>query len=329
MKKTRIILVLAALLGVVTAWLFLSRRSGTYNRSDVEFAVTDTSLITGVEIAGGGRQVSLTRHDGTWSVNGSAPVRRDRMTGMLVLLSRLEVLSPVSRSRAGEVSRQLQQEGKRVTVNLKKGGDREYFVIYEGKETDATYMMLVDADTPFRMGVRGYRQRDLAALYATDERYWRQNILLHFLPEQIASISLRNNLDPAKTFHLARNEQGVFEMATGVVPGDWLRPAAARLQQYLGYFNGVRFESYADMRQDETVKYTYHDEPDYVLEVSSTAGSQTTLELFPVYWVDLSGTKKMDLNLLYARMNDLDGMVIVKYPEIDPLLKDPGYFQGR
>jgi hypothetical protein len=329
MKRYRIILVLIAVLAAVSAWLLLSRRSGTYRRSDVGFAVADTSLIRGVEMEGRGGKVSLTRHDGTWLVNGSTPVRKDRMTGMLVLLSRLEVRSPVSRSRTGEVSRQLRQEGTQVTISLKKGGDRTYFIYYDSAGTDATYMMLEYAGTPFRMGVRGFRRRDLASLYVTDERYWRQNLLLHFLPGQIASITLRNNLDPARTFHLARNEQGVFEMATGVVPGTWFRPDAERLRQYLGYFYGVRFEGYADIRPAGPMNYSYHDEPDYVLEVKTTKGSHTRLELFQVYSVDTSGTKKMDLNLLYARMNDLKGMVVVKYPEIDPLLKDPGYFKGR
>jgi len=37
----------------------------------------------------------------------------------------------------------------------------------------------------------------------------------------------------------------------------------------------------------------------------------------------------MDLNVLYARITDWDGMVVLKYLEIDPLLKDPGYFQGK
>ena len=153
MKRYRITIVLIALLVAVSAWLFLSRRSGTYRRSDVGFAVADTGLITGVEMEGSGGKVSLTRHDGTWRVNGSTPVRKDRMVGMLVLLSRLEVLSPVSRSRAAEVSRQLQQEGKRVSISLKKGDEREYLVLYDSTGTGATYMMLVNADTPFRMGV--------------------------------------------------------------------------------------------------------------------------------------------------------------------------------
>ncbi len=76
-------------------------------------------------------------------------------------------------------------------------------------------MMMKDADTPFRMGVRGYKRRDLAALYATDERYWRDNLLLHYLPEQINDISLQDNQNPARTFHLARNASGDFEMSTG------------------------------------------------------------------------------------------------------------------
>jgi hypothetical protein len=329
MNRYKITLVVLVLLLAFSAWLLLSRRSGTYARSAVEFAVKDTNQITSVEITGRGGQVMLVKHEGAWRVNGKTPVRKDLMSGMLVLLSRLEVISPVSRSRSEEISRQLQKDGKRVIITLNKGAARAYFVFHDSSETNATYMMVKDAETAFRMGVRGYKRRDLAALYATDEWYWRDNLLLHLLPEQIAYISLQNNLNPARTFHLTRNKEGRFEMSTGMVPGDWFNPVASKLNQYLGYFYEVRFDAYADLRQDMPLKHEYSDEPDHVLEVSSTTGSRTTIRLFPVFTTDAAGIKKMDLNVLYAKIDDWDGMVVLKYLEIDPLLKDPGYFQSK
>lgn len=329
MKSYKISLLVLVLLLAVSAGLLLSRRSGTYARSAVEFAVKDTGQIESVEIRDGAERLLLVRQEGTWRVNGITPVRKDRMGGMLVLLSRLEVLSPVSRSRSEELTRRLQKEGKQVIITLNKGDTREYSVLHDTLETDATYMMMKGSGIPFRMGVRGYQRRNLAALYRTNERYWRDNLLLHYLPEQIGSVSLLNLRDPDRTFHLARNAAGRFEMSTGTVPGEWSQPTAAKLNQYLGYFYGVRFDDYVDLSQDMTMKHTIRDEPDYVLEVSSITGSRTTVKLFPLYTTDAAGNKKMDPNVLYAKIDDWDGMVILKYMEIDPLLKDPGYFRGR
>ncbi len=329
MNRNKITLVLLVVLVAVSAWLLLSKRSGTYARSAVEFAVLDTNLITGVEITGRGGKVMLVKNEFTWRLNGSTPVRKNRMSGMLVMLSRLEVLSPVSRSRSEEVSRQLRTEGKRVTITLPKGADREYFVFHDTSETNATYMMMKDADTPFRMGVRGYKRRDLAALYNTDERYWRDNLLLNYLPEQIQYISLQHKHEPDNTFYLARNASGGFEMSTGMVPGDWFIPVTSKLNQYLGYFYGIRFDAYVDPGQDTPLKYEYKEEPDFVLEVGSSTGMRTSLSLFPVFTVNREGMIKMDLNVLYAKIDDWDGMVVLNYMEIDPLLKDPGYFQGK
>jgi len=329
MKRNKITLVVLVGLVAVSAWLLLSKRSGTYARSAVEFAVLDTNQITGVEITSRSGKVMLVKNEFTWRLNGSTPVRKDRMSGMLILLSRLEVISPVSHSRSEEVSRQLQTEGKRVIITVDKGAGREYFVFHDTTETNATYMMLKDADTPFRMGVRGYKRRDLAALYNTDERYWRDNILLHYLPEQIQYISLQHNNKPDNTFHLARNAAGGFEMSTGMVPGDWFNPVTSKLNQYLGYFYGIRFDAYADPGQDTPLKYEYNDEPDFVLEVGNNTGKQTSISMFPVFTVDAEGMIKMDLNVLYAKIDDWDGMVVLNYMEIDPLLKDPAYFQGK
>ncbi len=121
MNRNKLTLVVLVVLVAVSAWLLLSRRSGTYARSAVEFAVMDTNRITAVEIADRGGTVILLKHEHTWLVNGSTPVRQDLMSGMLVVLSRLEVLSPVSRSRSGEISRQLQSDGKRVLISLDRG----------------------------------------------------------------------------------------------------------------------------------------------------------------------------------------------------------------
>jgi hypothetical protein len=152
---------------------------------------------------------------------------------------------------------------------------------------------------------------------------------LHYLPEQIQSVTLQNIREPASTFHLARSAGDGFEMSTGMVPGSWFEPDPARLQQYLGYFYGLRFQAYVDPGENTSMKYEYGNEPDFVLEVSNGAGHRTSLSLFPVFTVDAEGNKKMDLNVLYARIGDGDEMVVLKYLEIDPLLKDPGYFQGK
>ncbi|MCK4852720.1 MAG: hypothetical protein KAT31_00625 [Bacteroidales bacterium] len=329
MGKYRISLLLLAVLVAVSAYLLLAKRSGTYSRSAVEFAVKDTSQILSVEISGRGEGVILVRDRHVWRVNGSTPVRKDHMSGLLVMLSRLEVNSPASRARSEEIRKQLQVAGKQVSITRVRGPVKEYTVFHDALEGDATYMMLEESDTPFRMGVRGYNRRNLAELYVTDERFWRDNVIFQYLPEQIEYISLQNNLDRAKTYHLARNKAGDFKMSTGTVPADWFSPVEEKLHQFLGYFYLVKFEAYADLRQNTENFYEYNDEPDYVVEVNSTTGIKTVLRLFPVFIVDPAGNNKMDLNVLYAKIDDWEEMVVLKYLEIDPLLKDPRYFQSK
>jgi hypothetical protein len=85
------------------------------------------------------------------------------------------------------------------------------------------------------------------------------------------------------------------------------------LNQYLGYFNEVRFESYLDPQRDTLSRSAG---PDYILNLELLDGKRIYVESFPV----------SDFNRLYVRLARGEEWVVVKYVEIDPLLKEFKYF---
>jgi hypothetical protein len=233
----------------------------------------------------------------------------------MVLVSRLEVESPVSGAAETRIRNGLSKHATLVKISMNSGREKAYRV-YHDSISGSTFMMLQGADVPLRTGIRGYRQRNIQELLPVDPGYWRDNRIFHYLPADIRSVFLQNNRSPDKSFYLARNEEGRFEVAEGTVPGTWQVASEERIGQYLGYFYDVRFESFLD---PESGTLLHNESPDMVLSLELTSRETISIELFPV---------EEDFNRLYARMVPGNDWIIVKYIQIDPLLKEFEYFTG-
>ncbi len=313
MRSLRFYLILFGVLASLAFYFYLNRKSGSYSLSKQEFSVRDTARIESILITSAFGEVNLSRKGSVWTVNGD-PVRDEALRGLHVMVSRLEVEAPVSRTLEDKVLDELEKESTRVHIEMEDGPAKAYRVFYD-HVSDASYMILEGSDIAFRMKVRGYRQTNLEELYSSDPRFWRDNIVFQSQPGEIQAISFLNNRDDWKSFHLARNEAGIFEVASGVVPQKWVSPGTESLNQYLGYFNEVRFESYLDPQRDTLSRSAG---PDYILNLELLDGKRIYVELFPV----------SDFNRLYARLARGEEWVVVKYVEIDPLLKEFKYFAG-
>ena len=327
MKKYRLHLAIIVILTIISGYLLLTERKGSYNPSDLDFAIDDTSAIRTVEISTGARTLVLGREASSWKVNGIYPVRAERISGLMMLISRLEVSTPVSVSLVEQVRDCLFREGRLVTILLDDGSSKSYRVCSgKGPEED-TYMMLVQSDIPFIMEVRGYRNAGLEELYALETEYWRDHVILNFLPDEIEYISVEHRLDPGTSFHLQRNEAGTFDLAGGVLPETWLQPDPDNLAQYLQYFTRVGFEDYTDIQQLSEKAIRMGEESDHILKISSSKGGQILIRFYSIYTIDSKGIIMPDLNRLLARINDEEELLLVKYMEIDPVLKPFSYFR--
>ena len=323
MKRNRLYLTILVVLTALSLYLFLSRRSGTYPPPMHEFAVRDTGMVESVMISAARQQVNLSRKSGTWKVNGM-PARKESILSLQVLISRLEVDAPVSTSIKDRIRTQLAEEGRKVMIGMADGSSKSYSLYYDSL-SDFTFMMIEGSGIPFRVRVRGYRQTNLAELFVTGSRYWRDNLIFQHSPEDISSVFLQNNANTGMSFHLARNKEGAFEVASGIVPGSWTPARVDKVSQYLGYFYNVRFESFMDSSRD-TLQHS--ENPDFVLTLELISGERSTLNLFVIYHITEHGEMQADYDRLYAQFGRAKEWVVLKYIEIDPIMKEYNYFAG-
>ncbi len=321
MKRLRLYLILLGLLGAFSIYFFLSRHSGTYSPSKQEFAVADTGSVDYIVISSGSEEVNITKRRGAWLVNGKQ-ARRESIRGLFVVISRLEVESPVSKADAGRINSGLDQLYTEVRIGMNNGNEKTYRVYYD-LQSDASYMILEGSDLAFRVSVRGYRQNNLLILFNADPRFWRDNLIFSVLPAEIKAVSLLNNVQEEKSFHLARNVSGGFDIAAGMVPSSWVPASGDRVTQYLEYFYNVRFEFFRDPGNKTLI---HSDIPDYSLMLELMDGQRISVELFPVAHNEDGGEPQADYDRLYARIIQGDEWLVVKYVQIDLLLKEFKYF---
>jgi len=323
MKGNRIYLILLGIMLVVSIHFYLRHGSGSQGSYDEDFAVADTGSVELIVLSRAGEQVELSRTGGSWRVNGF-PARKESILGMQVLISRIEVEAPVPRSDEERISAMLESEGIGVQIGFRDGGVKAYHVCFDSASV-STFLMIDGSDAAYRVRVRGYRNRNLTEFFIMDERYWRNNVFFQYQPGEISKVFLQNNRFPSKSFHLQRNDTGGFSVAPGIIPGPWSDAGKERVEQYLGYFYDVRFDTFMDARKDTL----QHDEnPDYILNVELLNGSRSSVEFFPVFHLSAGGMVKPDYNILYAKIDMDEDWVVVKYIEIDPLLKEYEYFTG-
>ena len=97
-------------------------------------------------------------------------------------------------------------------------------------------------------------------------------------------------------------------------PAGW---DTARVKRYITYYTWVPFE---DRVTDDII---IENEPTYRIMVSKAKGGETVLTLWERYDND---TGEKDSDKLWGKTNERDEILILRYFDIDPILKKVSYF---
>ena len=313
------------LLLLVAGYLFISKRSGSIKSSAKTFSVEDTASISLIEIESPGETVVITRDQSGWMINNEFMANTRMVNGILNLLMRLRATGIVPVSIRGEMFRNLQYQGKRVSIAGKRKTILAFYVYYDSIYTHVTYMMLENDDQVFRVEVPGLKRNNLDILFLEKESDWRNNILVHYLPEEIRSVRMKNNVNPDQSFQLVMQQEGdyiIYSLPDSTIIPDFNQDA---VDQYMKYFNSISFERYVHMEQESKNGFTYDSVPERIITILDVEYNTLNIETYPRFKTNSAGIREMDYNLLYAKTQDY-GWALVKYIDLDPVMKDIDYF---
>jgi hypothetical protein len=301
--------------------LILFRSRSPFGKSNSSFASEPKEEITKIEFSESGKKLALEKMGESWLINGKSEARKSGVLYILRILKEIKIKSPVSHEFfESEIS------GKNIIpVKVKVYEKRKLlktFLVYKTESnTYGNIMKIKEASKPFIVYVPGY-EGDIGSGFTLNELYWQPYTVFNLLPSEIASVKLENLSDTTASFSIINRDHHFFlSDAAGKLTG-WDSSLVVR---YISYFAWVPFESWAFQIGEAEKKSIEAQKPLYKITVITHTGRKSILTL----WGKLtgkSGTSEIDSDRLFGKTEEKDELFIMRYFDIDPLLKKRSYF---
>lgn len=314
MRKGILLISVVILAGAV---MVLAGRHSPFGKKNTSFAAEPQREITKIVMSGSDRELVLLNPDGRWMINGKTETRKSSVSHILRILKEMTIKSPVSPGLFDSVVVRNDIEPVRVKAfeNRKLLTD---FLVY--KTTSNIYgniMKKSERAKPFIVFVPG-QDADIGSAFTLNELYWQPYTIFNLLPSEIISVKFENLADTSSSFSIFRSGKTYefipFRINTSASDSVLVR-------RYLTYFTFIPFESWALAMNQEEREKILAESPAYRIDVK-THDREIVLSL----WERKNPDGTTDSDRLYGKLADTDQLLIVRYFDIDPILKKREYF---
>jgi hypothetical protein len=310
---------LTVLLVSVLVIVILLRSRTPFGKDNASFISMPRKEITRIEFTGKGEKLVLERNGNTWIVNGKSEARRSGMAFIERILTEIKIKSPVSPGLFEEEIIKKNIEPVRVRVFEKKRLLNSFLVFKTGSNLYGNIMKITDKSKPFITYVPGY-EGDIGSGFTLNELFWVPYTVFNLLPSEISSVEFDNMADPSSSFTITvkNNVYSLSDANNKANGGD-----SSRVRRYISYFTFVPFESWAlGLSAEESAKIRSVN-PIFRISVRKSDGTEKVLTL----WEKTnSETGEKDSDRLWGKTGDREDLFILRYFDVDPLLKKRSYF---
>jgi hypothetical protein len=320
MIKKSAIYLFAAIFLICLLICLLTDRS-PFGGKNTSFTSAPKIEITRIEFSENGKILILEKKMEHWLVNGRLETRKTSIQFIIKILTEMEIKSPVNTELFNDEIIEQGIDPVKVKV-YEKGRIIKSFLVY--KTTSNNYgniMKLRENSKPFIVHVPG-NEVEIGSAFTLNELFWQPYIVFALLPSEVFAVTLESIKDPSSSFSI-RNENGRFKLYgnSGELSG-W---DTSRLIRYISYFTHVPFESWDFDLSDVEKKNIRKEAPLYKITVVNSLEERKVLSLWERYSYE-NGFRKADTDRLWAQKEGFDEIFIIRYIDIDPLLKKQSYF---
>lgn len=313
-RGAAIILAIVILAGLV---LVLTGRRSPFGKRNTSFASSPEKEITRIVLSGSGRELKIENNNGRWLLNGNSETRKSSVGHLLRILKEMSIKSPVSPELFDSLITKTGIKPVRVKTFENRKILSDFLVYKTASNIYGNIMKKSERAKPFIVYVPG-NEANIGSAFTMNELYWLPYTIFNLLPSEIVSVGFVNFADPGSSFSI-KKEGKTFELTDDkTIIQDW---DTALVGRYLTYFTFIPFESWAlDMNEEERNRIVSAT-PAYRIDVK-TSEKEIVLSL----WERRNADGTIDSDRLYGKTADNDQLFIVRYFDIDPILKKKDYF---
>jgi hypothetical protein len=322
--KKKTIIFISSLVVICLIFILLYRNRTPFGKSNTSFASKPETEITRIELSDAMKKLVLEKKEDTWFLNGNTEARKNGVLFLIRILTELEIKSPVSPDLFDSVIIDKNIEPVHVRAWEKRKLLSSFMVFKTWSNVYGNIMKKKGSSKPFIIYIPDY-EGNIGSSFTMNELFWLPYTIFNKLPSEIAAIDVENLKDTSDSFLITHDRQNYKLSDRHKDLSGWDSTAVAR---YLSYFTWIPFESWAlEISADEKNKITSQP-PLCRINVTDRNGLVTALTLWEKI-LDVNGLQKKDSDRLFGKTDSSDELFIVRYFDIDPLLKKRSYFFKR
>lgn len=308
-------------MAVAILLFFLLKGKSPFGKNNTSFAVEPGTEITKIELLQGEKKLELIKSGDNWLINGETETRKNAVLFMIRSLKELKIKSPVSPDIFSiEITK---KEVIPVKVKVyEKRKEVKRFCFY--KTTSNIYgniMKMRESSKPFIVYTPDHED-NISVSFTLNELYWEPYIVFNLMPSRIASVKLENFTDPSSSF-IINNKKSGFQLSD--LNKDLAGWDSSKVMRYFTYYTMIPFETWAFELSGDEKKRIESEPPLFKITVDKTKGGQIVLTIWEK-WFNENGLVKKDTDRVWAKTDSRDNIFIMRYFDLDPILKKKSYF---
>jgi len=304
--------------------LFLLRERSPFGKNNTSFAAKPEKEITRIEFSDGESELTLEQKDGLWLVNDMYEARMSSIMFINRILTEMEIKSPVSDELFRIETGDRGIEPVRVKVS-ERGRMISSFLVYKTSSNPYGNIMKVRENSkPFIVHVPG-SEAEIGSAFTLNELFWQPYTVYNLMPSEIVAVALQNNRDPSTSFRIEKNGELFRLYSDSAELSGW---DTSRITRYLSYFVHVPFESWASDLSEAERREIAESEPVYSITIMADGKEASTLRLWE-RTIEENGVRKTDTDRIWGNKDEEGDIFVLRYTDIDPLLKKLPYFFGN
>jgi hypothetical protein len=309
---------------VLIFFVILLKNRVPFGKSNSSFASEPKEEITRVELSQDGKKLTLEKKGEAWFINDKTEARKSGILFILRILKEIKIKSPLS----PELFESEIIKKNIIPVKVKVYEQNKFlktFLVYKtGSNIYGNVMKMKESSKPFIVFVPGY-DGNIGSAFILNELFWQPYTVFNLLPSEISSVIFNNTSDSSASFSISNQRHRFFLTNDAGNSTGWDSTMVVR---YISYFAFIPFESWALEMDEKEQKFIESQPPLYKITVMTTNGKKRVLTLWEQQ-IDKNGSKEIDSDRLLGKTDDRDDLFIIRYFDIDPLIKKRVYFYKR